>query len=127
MTTTDALELVNGFKNEYGKARKKIKTFSNNPWREMFIFFDLTYWETNFLHHNLYLMHIEKRIFNNIVRILLEILGKTKDHLKVHLDLEHLGIRDEVHPVRAKTCNQLFLAKAYFSMTNYKKKKPWFC
>ena len=50
-------------------------------------FFEFPHWAQNTLHHNLDVMHIEKNIFDSIIGTLLDILGKTKDHIKARYDL----------------------------------------
>ena len=52
-------------------------------WRKKSIFFNLPYWSSLLICHNLDVMHIEK----NICEALLEIVGKTKDTEKARLDL----------------------------------------
>jgi len=44
--------------------------------------FNLPYWDFNLLCHNLYIMHIEKNVCENIYGTLLGIEGKSKDNLK---------------------------------------------
>jgi hypothetical protein len=47
----------------------------------------LPYWKDFLLPYNLDDMHIEKNIYENILGILLEIMGKTKDTDNARLDL----------------------------------------
>ena len=49
--------------------------------------------------HNLDVMHIEKKFFDNIFNILMCVPGKTKDHLKACQDLAELSIRTKLHPI----------------------------
>lgn len=49
-------------------------------WKKRSIFFDLPYWESNLLRHNLDVMHIEKNICDNLLGTLLNLDGKTKDN-----------------------------------------------
>jgi hypothetical protein len=51
------------------------------------IFWELPYWKTNILHHNLDIMHIEKNVFENIFNTVMDVKGKTKDNIKARLDL----------------------------------------
>ena len=55
-------------------------------------FFQLPYWKTFMLRHNLDIMHIKKKMCDCIIGIWLNIEGKTKDNLNSHLDLQALGI-----------------------------------
>ncbi len=49
------------------------------------------------LRHNLDVMHIEKNICANLFGTFLNIEGKTKDTIKARLDLEDMGIRQDLH------------------------------
>ena len=52
--------------------------------------------------HNLDVMHIEKNICESLLGTLLELQGKCKDSEKARLDMQHLGIRPDQHPVLEK-------------------------
>ena len=54
---------------------------------------------TLLLRHNLDAMHIEKNVCDSVIRILMNIKGKTKDNLRSCLDLKGIGIREELHPI----------------------------
>ena len=43
-------------------------------------------------------MHIEKNICDSILGTLLDIQGKTKDHVNARYDLQNMGIRNDLHP-----------------------------
>jgi len=49
--------------------------------------------------HNLDVMHIEKNIYESILGTLLDMAGKSKDSEKAHLDMQHLGMRNDQHPL----------------------------
>ena len=66
-------------------------------WHKKSIFWDLPYWENHLLRHNLDVMHIEKKFFDNLMNIILNIQGKTKDNLKSRLDLVDIFARSELH------------------------------
>ena len=51
-------------------------------WRKRSIFWDLPYWSSNLIQHNLDVMHNEKNVFDKLFNIVLNIHGKTKDTLK---------------------------------------------
>jgi hypothetical protein len=51
------------------------------------------------IRHNLDVMHIEKNVCERIIGTLLHIDGKCKDSEKARLDMQHLGIRQDQHPV----------------------------
>jgi hypothetical protein len=44
-------------------------------------------------------MHIEKNVCESIIGMLLHIDGKCKDSAKAWLDMQHLGIQQDQHPV----------------------------
>ncbi|CAN1181790.1 hypothetical protein LINPERHAP2_LOCUS35617 [Linum perenne] len=69
-------------------------------WNKKSIFFCLPYWKDNLLRHNLDVMHIEKNICDNVLGTIMNLQGNTKDTIKTRLDLEALGIRSELHPIR---------------------------
>ena len=60
------------------------------------IFFELPYWATNKLRHNLDVMLIEKNICDSVLGTLLDILVKSKDHISSRYDLYEMGIRKEL-------------------------------
>ena len=43
-------------------------------------------------------MHIEKNVCDNILNTLLQKDGKSKDNIKVGLDLQAMNIREPLHP-----------------------------
>ena len=51
------------------------------------IFWELPYWKTNILRHNLDVMHIEKNVFDNIFNTVMDVKGKTKDNIKSRFDV----------------------------------------
>jgi len=59
-------------------------------WTKKSIFWELPYWKTNLLLHNLDVMHIEKNFFDNIFNTVMDGKGKGKDNVKARMDvLEH--------------------------------------
>jgi len=47
--------------------KQKFSSFGlTHNWVKRSIFWELFYWKTNLLHHNLDIMHIEKNMFENI-------------------------------------------------------------
>ncbi|XP_075077028.1 uncharacterized protein LOC142163788 [Nicotiana tabacum] len=73
LSDTEVLEELREFKNVFGKGQKKRSRDNKCPWKKRSIFFELPYWETNKLRHNLDLMHNEKNICDSILGTLLEI------------------------------------------------------
>jgi len=62
-------------------------------------FFELSYWEKLLVRHNLDVMHIEKNICESILGTLLDMAGKFKDNEKARLDMQHLGMKKDQHPL----------------------------
>jgi hypothetical protein len=56
-------------------------------WVKRSIFWELAYWKTNQLRHNLDVMHIEKNVFENIFNTVMDVKGRTKDNIKARLDI----------------------------------------
>jgi hypothetical protein len=57
-------------------------------WVKQSIFWELSYWKTNLLCHNLDVIYIEKNVFENIFNTVMDVKGKAKDNIKARLDLE---------------------------------------
>lgn len=85
-------------------------------WTKKSIFFELEYWSFLKLHHNLNVMHIEKNICESLVGTLLDIAGKTKDNVKVRLDLQNMNIKKELHPIHEG--NKLLKPHACYTLTS---------
>ncbi|XP_020270940.1 uncharacterized protein LOC109846125 [Asparagus officinalis] len=117
----EIMEELRGFVNDFGKKQKK-KLEKGCPWKKRLIFFDLPYWEQNTCRHLLDLMHIEKNVCDNIIGTLLDIPEKTKDHVRARFDLQHMGIRRDLHPTKSADGRHFTFAKACFSMTMEEKK-----
>ncbi|KAL8156692.1 hypothetical protein AgCh_001698 [Apium graveolens] len=91
--------LLDGYQNTFGKVKGKRKVHCDvNPWNKKSIFFQYPYWSENSIRYNLDVMHIEKNICDSILGTLLNISGKTKDHVNARLDLQEMGIRKILHP-----------------------------
>ena len=74
--------------------QKRLPTELN--WTKKSILFELPYWSTLLLHHNLDVMHIENNVCDNILGTLLDIEGKSKDNDKAQEDLKDMGIWSEL-------------------------------
>ena len=59
-------------------------------------FWDLPYWKTNIIRHNLDVMHIEKKVFDNIFNTILNFKGRSKDNAKSRADLQLYYKRNEL-------------------------------
>ena len=118
LSGTDIEELLRDFENNFGKKK-------DSPFKKKSIFFNLPYWSHNLLRHNLDVMHIEKNICDNILGTLLNISGKSKDHLNARFDLQEMGIRKVLHPVLSNDGKHFEIRASIFDMTN--KEKEIFC
>jgi len=123
LTGSNILDILGDRKNSFGNAQKK-KRKKGDPWSKLSIFFNLPYWKTNLLRHNLDVMHIEKNICENVIRTILNIERKPKEHLKARLDLVEMGIRKDLHPINIGP-NKVVLPHARFSLSL--KEKGIFC
>ncbi|XP_056685978.1 uncharacterized protein [Spinacia oleracea] len=82
------------------RRRTKKKQKATKLWRKKSIFFELPYWSSLLIRHNLDVMHIEKNVCETLLGTLLDIEGKSKDNMKARLDLEEMNIRKSLHPIR---------------------------
>ncbi|WMV56116.1 hypothetical protein MTR67_049501 [Solanum verrucosum] len=112
----EVFEKLHDFNNVFGKGNKKRRRNNEGPWKKRSIFFELPYWKHNKLRHNLDVMHIEKNICDSLLGTLLDILGKSKDHVNSRYDLQEMGIRKELHPRKDNTNGKAHLAKSCFTM-----------
>ncbi|XP_010431509.1 PREDICTED: uncharacterized protein LOC104715835 [Camelina sativa] len=88
-------------------------------WKKRSILFTLPYWEDLPVRHNLDVMHIEKNVTHSIVSTLLH-CGKSKDGLNARKDLQHLGLRKELHPTTKG--KRTYLPAAPWSLSKNEKK-----
>ena len=71
--------------------RQKPQRFGRtHKWVKQSIFWELLYWSTNLICHNLNIMHIEKNVFNNIFYTIMDVKGKMKDNLKARADMKNI-------------------------------------
>lgn len=70
-------------------------------------------------------MHIEKNVCDNVIGTLLDIPGKTKDHMKARKDLKDLNMMPELQPKRSEDGQCIEIAKSRFWMTKEEKRR--FC
>ena len=99
------------------KGRDKV----DSPFKKRSIFFDLPYWRHLLLRHNLDAMHIEKNVCDNILGTILNLSGKSKDHVKARLDLQEIGIRKSLHPFSSADGKNLEIRAAVFDLTKKEK------
>ena len=56
-------------------------------WKKRSIFWDLPYWSSNMIRHNLDVIHIEKNFFDNVFNTVLNFDDKIKDNPQSRLDM----------------------------------------
>lgn len=83
---------------EEEKKKESVQNEDATCWEKKSIFFDLEYWKHLTVRHNLDVMHIEKNVYESIIGTLLNILGKTKDGVKIRNDLVAMSLRNELAP-----------------------------
>ncbi|KAL0316933.1 UNVERIFIED_CONTAM: hypothetical protein Scaly_2869300 [Sesamum calycinum] len=69
---------------------------SDHKWTKKSICWDLPYWPTHLIRHNLDVMHIEKNVFDNIFNTVMDIKEKIKDNMNAHRDLKIICNRPEL-------------------------------
>ncbi|GKB84680.1 uncharacterized protein Tco_0956952 [Tanacetum coccineum] len=97
LTGLGVIEELNGYDIKLQRKEVRITQFYPLLEKEKYRF----EWRTeriNLLRHNLDVMNIEKNVCESIVGTLMNLDGKTKDHIKARLDLQEMGIRPELHP-----------------------------
>ncbi|RVW77928.1 hypothetical protein CK203_048271 [Vitis vinifera] len=81
-------------------------------------------WEVGVLKGNLLVLFVIRIVLHiDIVGTLLSIDGKSKDNFNSRLDLQAMGIRDQLHPIQRG--NRVILPTACYSLTSNEKKE--FC
>jgi len=81
--------------------KQKFPSFGlTHNWVKRSIFWELHYWKTNLLCHNLDVMHIKKNMFENIFNTVMDVKGKTKDNIKARLDVALFYNRKNMELVR---------------------------
>ncbi|WVZ83931.1 LOW QUALITY PROTEIN: hypothetical protein U9M48_031025 [Paspalum notatum var. saurae] len=93
------LERVKDVRPENNPQPKKRKRDDDDVqcWKRKSCLWDLPYWASLKLQHNLDVMHIEKNICDYIFGTFHGIVGKSKDTVNARKDLEDMGIRKHLH------------------------------
>ncbi|XP_057443879.1 uncharacterized protein LOC130736038 [Lotus japonicus] len=109
----------------FGKATRKRKRIAkvNHNWKKKSIFFELPYWRTNLLRHNIDVMHVDKNICESVIGTLLDLEGKTKDTINSRLDLQRMGLKKQLHPIKIE--DKYVIPPARYTMS--KTEKTNFC
>nr|GEW96589.1 hypothetical protein [Tanacetum cinerariifolium] len=92
LTGEQVIEQIDKFElkevTEIGGAEFNASISISCGWRKHSIFWNLPYWKTNLIRHNLDVMHIEKNVFENVFETVMDIKGKTKDNAKARDDVK---------------------------------------
>lgn len=104
---TDPIGKPNGF----GKLHK---------WTKRSIFWELPYWKTNLLRHNLDVMHIEKNVFDNIFNTVMDVKRKSKDHLEARQDISEYCCRPELEVLSSSSNTK---SKAHYTLSKDQRRK----
>ncbi|XP_060973950.1 uncharacterized protein LOC133039138 [Cannabis sativa] len=98
-TCEEILEQVNklvpqipGKHEQFGGVKRR-RVAEDQNWRKKSIFYELEYWCTNTLKHNIDVMHVEKNLCDSLLGTILD-NDKSKDTTNARHDLKKLGIRE---------------------------------
>lgn len=83
---------------EMGAVEHNARVSRDSGWKKRSIFWDLPYWSSLLIRHNLDVMHIEKNVFDNVFNTVVDVLGKSKDSLKARMDLREICRRPDLEP-----------------------------
>ncbi|KAG8387793.1 hypothetical protein BUALT_Bualt02G0058100 [Buddleja alternifolia] len=86
------------------------------------IFWQLLYWHTNLIRHNLDVMHIEKNVFNNIFNIVMDVKDKMKDNANARADQELYYSRPNLH-LAYDSNGKPWKPKALYTLTKEQKRE----
>jgi hypothetical protein len=122
----EKLEKVKDFKpGKYPGNKKRKRTQKDEPnWSQKVSLYELPYWSNLKLAYNIDVMHVEKNICDNILGTLLEMEGKNKDTANARIDLQNLGIREDLH-LKPDGKGGMEKKKAEYNLTKENKKR--FC
>jgi hypothetical protein len=80
-----------------GKQKRTGKnTKEDDMWKKQSIFWELPYWKDLDAHHSIDVMHVEKNVWESLLKTLLNTDEKTRDHGHAWADLTKMGIRLEL-------------------------------
>ncbi|XP_060969526.1 uncharacterized protein LOC133036800 [Cannabis sativa] len=74
---------------------KHRRVAENHNWRKKSIFYELDYWCSNILKHNIDVMHVEKNVCDSLLGTILD-NEKSKDTTNARHDLKKLGVRESL-------------------------------
>jgi hypothetical protein len=87
-------------KNVHVILSKRKRNAKNNEeddmWKKQSIFWELPYWKDLDVCHSIDVMHVEKNVCENLIRTLLNMNEKTRDHGHARADIKKMGIKQEL-------------------------------
>ena len=66
-------------------------------WMKKRIFWEIPFWHTNVIHHNLDVMRIEKNFFDNIFYTIMDCPIRSKNNVKAMLDIQLYCKKSSLH------------------------------
>jgi hypothetical protein len=112
------INVVSGKPVKGEKRKKNEKAPMESPFKKQSFFFKyLAYWKEFEIGHAMDNMHVIKGVFESTIYLLLDIIGKTKDGLDAHEDLQALEIREELYP-QERPNGKVYLPPASYTLTN---------
>ncbi|XP_060959205.1 uncharacterized protein LOC133030469 [Cannabis sativa] len=95
LSQVNALEpQIPGHHENFGGVKRR-RVAENCNWRKKSIFYELEYWSTNILKHNIDVMHVEKNVCDSLLGTILD-NDKSKDTTNARHDLKKMGIRESL-------------------------------
>src|SRR5579883_2053489 len=82
-----------------GKGKGKVATPAGSLWKKRSCLWELSYWRHLTIRHSLDAMHLTKNVSTSTLGTLLGIKGKSIDSIEARMDLEHMGVKAELHPI----------------------------
>jgi hypothetical protein len=97
LTGHEVYEMVKDVHVVLGKQKKSSKnTGEDDMWKKQSIFWELPYWKDLDVCHSIDVMHVEKNVCKSLLRTLLNMDEKIRDHEHARADLKKMRIRLEL-------------------------------
>ena len=94
-------------------------------WKKKSIFWELPYWECLEVRNAIDVMHLTKNLCVNLIGFL-GTYGKTKDTLEARQELQHLNLRDGLHPEK-RANGRRYLRPASYTLSKEEKESMFEC
>nr|GEV66541.1 hypothetical protein [Tanacetum cinerariifolium] len=103
-----------------GKEFMRLRVYHN--WTKRSVFWDLPYSHTKLIQHNLDVIYVEKNVFDNIFKIIMDDKDKIKDNRKARQDVKEYYKRQELELV-SDVNGKVSKTRASFSLTKEQKQR----